>query len=490
MLYIRMFLIMGVSLYTSRLILDILGIEDFGTYNVVGGIVAIFTFVNTAMVNSTQRFLNISLGKKDIETTAQVFSMSLNAHLLISFIIILVGETVGLWYFYTYLKLPPGREISAFWVYQISIISTVISIIRAPYNACIIAYEKMSAFAYISVLEVILKLVICYLLLFSTIDKLILYSFLVLCVTILITLSYYQFCIHHFPISKYKRGWNNELFKQLMSFSGWSLFGSIATMGATTGLNLLQNAFFGVVVNAAMGVANQVVSTIYSFSSNFQTAFNPQIVKLYAAGQKTEFLSLVFQSSKFSFFLLYILALPVMICIDNILAIWLTNIPSYSSSFVNWSLMFCLVEAMSAPLWTSVNATGKIRVYQQLMSIIILLNLPLSYIFLKLGFNPISVLIIRFLLGVLSHFTRIIYLQKVIDFPILKYLKTVQIPCIVVACLAIPIPLYFHSFKIGVFYTIAISIITTITVIYLVGLNHTEKKAIPAFIKSRFQQKV
>ena len=300
MLYVRMLLIMAVSLYTSRVILQALGVEDFGLYNVVGGVVVLFTFINNAMVTSTQRFLNFEIGGNNLDEARKVFSASLNIHIIIAGAFLLLAETVGLWFLNRYIQIPEGREIAANWVYQFSIIVSILNIIRSPYNAAIIAHEHMSFYAYVSIIEVILKLAIVYMVyLFA--DRLIAYAFLMMMVTLIVLGVYYIFCKRKYEICRYQFEYDRKRYMALASFSGWSLFGSLANMGASQGINIILNMFFGVAVNAAMGIANQVNAAVYQFVSSFQTAFNPQIIKSYAADDRNYFISLILNSSRYSF---------------------------------------------------------------------------------------------------------------------------------------------------------------------------------------------
>lgn len=303
MLYIRMLFMMGVSLFTSRVILETLGVEDFGIYSVVGGIITMFAFINGGMVSATQRFITFEIGKGNVEKLKSVFSTSLQIHALISLIIILLGETVGLWFLYEKMVIPEARMDAAMWVYQCSIIACVVNIMSIPYNADIVAHEKMSAFAYISIVEVSLKLIIVYLLLLSPWDKLIVYAILLLLVQFSIRFVYSHYCHKHFEETNYKHQWNKPLLYEMISFAGWSFWGSLSVVLYTQGLNMLLNVFFGPVVNAARGIAVQVQSAVQQFTTNFQMALNPQITKNYAVGDLDQMHSLMFRSARFSFFL-------------------------------------------------------------------------------------------------------------------------------------------------------------------------------------------
>ena len=302
LLYVRMLFMMGISLYTSRVVLNTLGIEDYGIYNVVGGVVAMFGFINGSMSSATQRYITFALGKGDKQRLQTVFSTTLQIHTLIALIIILLGETIGLWFLYNKMQIPADRMDAAFWVLQCSIISTVVMIVSVPYNADIIAHEKMSAFAYISILEVVLKLMIVYMLVIFSFDKLILYSFLILSIQVLIRFCYSIYCNRHFEETKYKNVWDKSLFKEMTGFAGWSMFGNLAGVLFNQGLNMLLNVFFGPVVNAARGVAVQVQNAVQQFVGNFQMALNPQITKTYAQGDLESMHKLMYRSAKFSFF--------------------------------------------------------------------------------------------------------------------------------------------------------------------------------------------
>lgn len=485
-LYVRMLLIMGVTLYTSRIVLQVLGVEDFGIYNVVGGIVVLFSFVNNAMVTSTQRFLNYELGKKNLEATARVFSASVTIHWCIAIVTLILAETVGLWFLLNYIQYPLEREWAVILTYQFAILSTCINMIRAPYNAAIIAYEKMSFYAYISIIEAILRLLIVLLLLLANFDRLIFYSFLMFVVIGIVTLGYYVYCKSHFSTCCYTYHWNKDLYKHLMGFSGWSMFGGVANIGASQGLNILLNMFFGVTINAAMGIANQVQSAVYSFVGNFQTAFNPQIVKSYASGDRDYFIDLIVRTSKYSYFLLFTISLPLYICCEEVLSLWLGNIPEYAVSFCRLMILFSLLDAMQGPLWVSVQATGKIRDYQILMSVMILSNLPLSYLFLKQGYSPEVVLTIRCLLNLLILFVRLWYLRHLYDFPVWRYLREVicRIVCVTVisygmiSCLSMDVLPIVKILEVIIF-----SVIGNLFLVYILGFDNKERQLIIKQIK-------
>ena len=489
MLYVRMLLIMAVSLYTSRVILQALGVEDFGLYNVVGGVVVLFTFINNAMVTSTQRFLNFEIGRNNLDEARKVFSASLNIHIIIAGAFLLLAETVGLWFLNRYIQIPEGREIAANWVYQFSIIVSILNIIRSPYNAAIIAHEHMSFYAYVSIIEVILKLAIVYMVyLFA--DRLIAYAFLMMMVTLIVLGVYYIFCKRKYEICRYQFEYDRKRYMALASFSGWSLFGSLANMGASQGINIILNMFFGVSVNAAMGIANQVNAAVYQFVSSFQTAFNPQIIKSYAAGDKIYFISLIMNTSRYSFLLLFLLALPIYICCPEILSIWLGTVPEYAVEFCRLMLLFLLIDAVQGPLWVSAQATGKIRNYQILMSVLILLNLPITYVLLIFFKNPEIAIIVRVAVNFITAVARVIYLNHLYDFPIGRYMKDVILKCLVVMVISYPIPYLVHNMfgttLIDTFANVFIAMISATVFIALIGLRSKERVLIISKVKQVF----
>lgn len=479
-LYLRMFVMMLTALFTSRIVLDVLGVADYGLNNIIGGVVVLFSFLNSALLSATQRFLNFHLGREDYKQTNVVFCMSMNTYFLLSFIVIVLGETIGLWFVNTQLNIPPDRMFAAQWVYQFTLVQFVINLLRVPYNASIIAYEKMNFYAYISLVEVIAKLLVVYLLYITTFDKLIFYSFLYTIVPLFTTFIYKLYCNKSFETTKYRRIWDKAAFKEMFSFSGWSLFGSLANLAAQQGLNILINIFYGVTVNAAAGVANQVSTNVYNFISNFQTAFQPQIVKSYAAKEVDRFHKLIFQTSKFSYFLVIVLVLPILFTIDEILDIWLKEVPEYTAIFCRLILVYLSIEAITAPLWMSVQATGKIRNYQMLMASLIFLNFPIAYIVLKIGLPVYSVWIVRILVNIIVMVARCIYMKKKLNFPLLPYIRAVILPIISVTLVALPVPMLLfyiiHGFWPNLIILGSVTFALTIFDVYFVGMNTHEKQ--------------
>jgi O-antigen/teichoic acid export membrane protein len=477
---------MLVSLYTVRVVLETLGAEDYGIYNVVAGITVLFSFLNGAMSSATRRFLNYTLGQNNTEQARDVYSISLVIYLLISLLVIVLAETVGLWFLNTKLNIPSERRLTAFVVYQFSITITIINILRVPYNAVIIAYEKMSFFTLLSILEGILKLIVVFLLAISPIDALISYAFLLCLVGLIILLIYKIYCNRAFEIAHFRYCKDKRLFYQLGSFSGWSIFGEFANASNSQGINILLNIFSGVTVNAAMGIATQVNAAVYQFVGNFQTAFNPQIVKSYAAKDYNHFIRLIFQTSKSSFYLLFFFVLPLYINAEFVLSIWLKNVPEYTLEFTQLTLINSLISAVSGPLWMSMQATGKIKKYQLIVSCFIFANLPFSFISLMLGYNPIFVLIIRIVLNMVTLIWRIFYLQGQINFPALKFIHNVIIPIAIISSVSSLVTVYLHHQTIGLIgfvLTCVTSMICTLCLVYILGFNTQEKKSLIKLVK-------
>lgn len=482
-----MFILMGISLYTSRIVLTALGAEDYGIYNIVGSVIVLFSFINNALTNSTRRFINFSLGKDDGNDARHIFSVSFTIHLIISLLIFFIGETIGLWFLKTYLNIPEARESAAFWVYQFSIGSTCIGIIGAPFEAAIVAYEKMSIYAYLSIFEGILKLIIVYFLVLVNIDKLIFYSFLILVVCLIINISKWIYCKISIPITSIKLQYDTLLFKKIGSFSGWSLFGQIAYVGGTTGLNMLINMFFGVLLNAAIGIAQQINTAIYNFVSSFQTAFNPQLIQTYSSGKLEEHRLLLSRASRISFYLLLIISIPLILNIDYILQIWLNDVPEHTAIFTKLIIACSLIEALGSPLWMSMSAIGNIRNYQIIVSSINFSTIFIAYIALKFGAIPEIIFVIKMNIGIALYIFRIFYILPKLNYRIKLYCKEVVFPCSVISA-TISLLIYFICIPIDDnLFRLLISIICTIffatILIYAFGINDQEKTIINNYFK-------
>ena len=488
LLYFRQILTMLVSLYTVRIVLNVLGAENYGIYNVAGGLVVMFTFLNSAMTSATQRFLNFAMGQNDMEQARNVFSISIIIHILIAVLVIILAQTIGLWFFHTWLNIPQDRQNAALIVYQLSVAKAAISIIQVPYRAVIIANERMSFFALLSIVEVLLKLGVAFLLTVILFDQLIVYAFLVFIVVAVIFITYKIFCNKKFEISRFRFCKDKLLFRQLAEFSGWSVFGSVANVSSSRGTNVLINIFYGVTVNAAMGIATQVNSAVYSFVSNFQTAFRPQIVKSYAANDHNYVMHLLFFTSKVSFFLLFFFILPLYINAEFVLRIWLTDFPEYTIAFTRMILIISLLGALAGPLWISIHATGDIKKYHLVGSFITFTNLPLSFLFLWLGYSPVFILVIRFSLEVLLFIWRIYYLASKITFSLLNFLRRIILPVTLIAVISALVTIFFHGFFTGwaaLIVSCIVSIICIASLVYFIGLNKQEKISLQNWIREK-----
>lgn len=444
MLYIRMLITMVVGLFTSRVVLQTLGVEDYGIYAVVGGIVSMFTFLNGGMISATQRYLNFELGRGNQEQLSKVFSTSLQIHFLISLVVLLLSETIGLWFLYEKLVIPAERLDAAFWVFQFSIVACVVGIISVPYNAVIVAHEKMSAFAYMSILDIVLKLLIVYLLYVSPWDKLVVYAALLLCVSLLMRWIYASYCKKHFHEAHYKFQVDKSLFKEMFSFSAWSLWGNLAAMLYSQGLNMMLNIFFGPMVNAARGIALQVQGVVQGFVGNFQIALNPQITKNYASGDLDQMHNLMFRSARFSFFMLFLLALPILIEANYILHLWLGVVPNDTVVFMRWIIGVSLIYTIANPCVIANQATGKVKVYQAVVGGILLLILPASYVALILGAPAYSVFIVHFCVECIAQFARMYMLRNLINLPLREYIKNIYMPVLIVVIISILLPMIVH----------------------------------------------
>ena len=442
LLYVRMLFIMAVQLFTSRVVLNTLGVVDYGIYNVVGGIVTMFAFLNGAMVASTQRYITFELGRGNLEQLKKVFTTSVQIHGIISLVVILLGETIGLWFLYNKMVIPPERMHAALWVFHLSILTMVVQVMSVPYNSAIIAHEKMGAFAMISVVEVVLKLVIVYLLLIGNFDKLVLYAIMITCVQLLVRYIYTRYCNRHFQETKLMRVFEKPLMAEMGKFAGWNIWGNLAGTLFGTGVNLLLNVFFGPAVNAARAIAVQVETAIANFSTNFLMAVNPQITKLYAQENLRDMHTLLFRASKFTFFLLFTLSLPVMMETDTILQVWLKNVPDYTVQFLRLLLCIVTIDAMARPMMTAAAATGRVKVYQSVIGGILLSIVPIAYIVLRLGGDPTSVYVVHLVICMIAFITRLFIIKPLIKLSLRSFISEVAVRCLS-ACMPPLLIIYF-----------------------------------------------
>lgn len=490
LLYIRMLFIMIISLFTSRINLQSLGVEDFGIYNVVGGVVAMFSVFSGSLATAISRFITFELGKNDNERLNRVFSTSVSIQIVLAVFIIIIAEIAGVWFLNNKMIIPENRLHAANWVLQLSIFSFAVNLISVPYNAAIIAHEKMSAFAYISIFEVVMKLIICYSLFVSPVDKLVTFAVLLFILSISLRLIYGIYCKKHFTECQYNLILDKNLFKDIAGFAGWSSFTLVAYSLYNSGLNILLNLFFGPVVNAARGIAVQVQNAVQGFSRNFQTAINPQIIKSYAEGDLQRVYSLIFLGSKFSFFLMFFLSLPIILETDIILSIWLKDVPEHTVTFVRLILIIVTIDSIGGPLYCAQQATGRIRDFQLMTGTLMLLILPVSYIVLKLGAEAEAVYVVYILILSIVQILSIIIIHRMIRMPLKSYLKEVGLKIIFVVGTSIVLPIitytYFSPGLPAFFIVCMICVISTAISIYFLGLSHKERD----FVNSKIFKKI
>lgn len=485
---------MLVTLYTSRVILNALGVIDYGIHNVVGGVVLMMSFLNNSMASSTQRFLNFEMGRNNSTELKRVFSMSVNIHVIIAIVVFLLLETFGLWIVVTQLKIPTERMDAALWVFHFSVASLLITIISVPYYASIISNEKMTIFAFVGIAEAILKLLIAFYIQKTNADRLKVYAVLLFVVTCVVQLMYLIYARNNFPESRYNYFWNSKLFKKLISFASWNLFGSIAVVAKNQGVNVLLNVFFGPAINTARGIAIQVNSALTSFVTNFLTALRPQIIKSYASDDIDFHLKLTFNGARYSYFLLFILSLPVLLETETILKIWLKTVPDFTAIFVRLVIISALIDTLSSTLTASIQATGKIKKYQSIVGFLHLSIFPLSYLFFRLDYSPESTYYITIVVYLIILIARVGLVKKQIDFSIHNYFKSVVVKSFLVSIVSVAIPLVLMSFMnesfIRLLIIVTTSLIVTTGAIFLIGINNDERKVVKNIFLSKFGRKI
>lgn len=488
LLYIRMFIVMGIGIYTGRIVLDTLGVTDYGIYNVVGGIISIVAFFHSAITAASQRFISYELGKKDRGRLRTVFCTSVNIHLFVSVIIVILGETIGVWFVNTYLNIPESRLYAANWVFQASIFILVCKIMSVPYNSAIIAHEKMAAFAYISVIEVVLELASVFYLYITRCDKLITYSLLLLFIAFVIRMSYVVYCRINFSECKYSFCYDRQLVCQMLAYTGYSVMGSLGYVGRDQGINVLLNIFCGPSANAARGLGLLVSSKVNAFSHNFTTALTPQITKQYAAGNLQTSKDLVYTGNRLSFFLLSIISMPFLLNSDQILNVWLTKVPVYADIFLKLSLISSLIYSMSVCLSRAIEATGYIKIFQSGVFILLILELPFVWLLLKFGAPPYAIMLPTIISNVIAVFFRFFLIRHYLPiYNFREFLWAVFMRCTIVFILSYSVCSVICLYIKGSFLLLCLSsmlcLLFTALIIYFIGLKHSEKKYIIGIIK-------
>lgn len=488
MLYVRMLLMMFIGLYTSRVILQALGISDLGLYNVAGGVVSMFAFLNGTLSSGTQRFLTFEIGSGNNTKLRQVFESAMTLHALLAIVIIILSETIGLWYLYNKLNIADGRFTAAMWCFQLSVLTMAISIIQIPFNAAIIAHEKMSVYAYMSIYDAITKLLGAYLIQISTFDRVISYSVIITIFTITSVIIYNTYCRRKFQECSFTFGFDKQIFKDMMTFSGWNTIGCLAATGQSTGVNLVINFFCGTIVNGARGIAYQASSWVTRFVDNFQVALNPQIVKYYASGDIKSMANLAINGAKFSSYLLLFLGIPLFIDIEWVINLWLGECPEYVPTFLRIVLVEALFKAIGNPTVTSMHATGEMKWLNITVGSVLLLILPISIALFKVG-CPVEIVMAANVIPWIAVIPiRLVLLKHFCEFPVWTFIFDALIKTIILALIMFTIPYLIckslestgiiHFLEMG-----ACSVLTSSLVIWFFGLNSDQRNGIVSKIK-------
>lgn len=492
-LYVRMAILMLITFFTSRILLDKLGVDDFGIYNVVGGVTVLLGFFSSSLTNASQRFLAMELGKNDIKKANAVFNQHLILYLFITFVVIILAESIGLWFVHTQLNFPPDRVFAAICVFHFTVASFSLTLLGIVFNSCIIAHEKMNVYAVVSVLGGVANLIVVYLLSICSVDRLILYGFLMFLVTLVTQAFYTIYCLRNFAECRLRWIWDQKLLKDTGALVGWNMIGTAVYAINDSGVNILMNMFFGPAINAARALSFQVSAAVGSFSSNFYTSVRPQLIKSYSGGEYDYMMKLFYNSSKYSYYLLWVICLPVMFSIRELLDIWLVEVPHYADIFTIWVLIHGLIGVFNNPIWTIALAVGQLKYYILIGSGVLLLIFPISYIALKCGAAPVSVFIIMIavrsvyllvVLRIISNYipvTRHEYWKKVL-FPISK---TTVISLVMVAGLYILMP----KDIVGTISYCILAALITVGCIWLVGVTREERLIIQNVIYNKILRK-
>lgn len=488
-LYFRMFVTMIIGLYTSRVILNALGVTDYGIYGVVGGFVSMFTLISSSISASVSRFLTYELGKGNKENLKQTFTTSIFVLTGLSIVLIIITETVGIWYLYNKMVIPPERMNAAFWCFQFSLFTMVLTLINQPYTATIIAHERMDIYAYLAILDSLLKLVICFAVLYSSTDKLILYGLLLFLASVVNQIIYMVFCRRKFEESRFSFTFNKKMFRSMFSFAGWNFIGSSAAILTSQGSNLLLNWAGGPVINASYSVANSASGMVTVFVNNFTQAFNPQITKRYAAGEYQSLVQLLTYGSKYSYYVMFIVALPIMLNADFLLKIWLGFVPVEAVAFIRLMILANLFDAMSRPIVTAKNANGNIRNYQIIVGGVLLLTLPLAYFALKMGMDMWCVTGAAALTSFAAVFTRMYMMRG--DFPYWSsslFIKKVILKVIIVSIISAILPVVVYELAPSGWFNLIITTFTAllscIVTIYYIGCDKEERMQVISAVKN------
>ena len=489
LLYCRMFVTMLIGFYTSRVVLNSLGVVDYGIYNVVGGIVGALAVLNGAMAGATQRWITIALGKGDIENLKKVFGVGLTAQGIIAILIFLLVESIGVWYLYNHAVIPADRMNAAFVVFQISVITMLLNIMNVPFNGAIMAHEHMGAYAAFSIVDVVTKLLICFVLNVITVDKLIVYALLLFAAFFFNFVLIISYCYKHFVEARLKFRWDKAMYKEMWGLAFWTISGNLAYAGYGSGVTMIVNIFFGPAMNAAQGVAAQASNVINQFSSNFQVALNPQITKSYAQNDLENMHKLMNCSAKFSYYLMLIFAVPMFCEAGLLLKIWLGNVPAHSVSFLRLSLFCSMIMAMRNPQVTAAMAYGKLKNYQFVVNGILLMICPVLYCVYRLGAVPEAAQVVFILFMFLAMMASAYMLQRMIEYDFAKFVKDVVIKSFIVTILSFVVPLALCCCMddnwIRFFVLCPVSLFCSISVIFFIGLDFNERQFVKQMIKNK-----
>lgn len=486
-LYIRLILVTGVGLYTSRIVLEALGESDFGIFTLAGSLIAFFSVLNTTMSSSIQRFLSYYIGSDDISCYNETINAGIRIHYYIALIILLLAETVGLWIFYNYLNIPLDRKVASHFVYQFSLLATIATIVGIPYTGLVIAWERMDFFAYLALIEVSVKLIIAFVVKYCSNDKLILYSGLYFLATVIPVIITYYYCRINFNMPRFKKvSFKSLICKKMLSFSYWNFLGNFATIFFWQGINIFLNIFYGVVLNAAMAITNQVTGAVSRLITSFQMAYKPAIIKEYAQGDNSEFLNIILKSAKFSFYLLYAACFPLICNVEIITKWWLTTVPEYTNVFIQILLISLMLNAISVPLLNAIEATGDIKSHQITNILTQILAFPMAYVMLKFGVSPIWVVSLNVLISIIMFVVKMIILKDLIKFPLRRTFKDVGLPIIYV--ISVSNILYVLMNANQSLLSIGINGIIVLMTILAFGLNKSEKKMIYDLIYRRIKK--
>lgn len=494
-LYIRMILVMVVSLYTSRVILAALGPSDYGVYNVVGGVVTIMVFLGGALGASTSRFLTYDLGIGDQEKLNRTFSAALNLHIAVAILVIIFGETLGLWLLYNKLVIPEGRMTAAFWVLQASIVTTAFNFTQVPYSASIISHEKMSIYAYLGLYDAAVKLLIAFLIGVTSYDKLIAYAFLLMLNAIIVFLFYRFYTRKRYAECRFRLVKGGDLYKRLLGYMGWELFGSVASVSQGQGISIVLNMFFGPIVNAARGITQQISSAVTQFVTNFLLASRPQVIKYCAEGKYSDMYNLTFRTAKFSYLLMLAMVVPLCFEIDFILHVWLgNNIPDYTNIFSIIVLMTGLVSSIHTASLMPYHAIGKLGLGNVIGGTLMILSLPITYVLFKLGLPPYWAFIAIFITNTLQQITTWGVIHNYVWYSYWDLIKKVYIPIAIVTVLSVICPLVVSHFMSQGWVRFLVLMIGTelilAVMIYEIALTGSERDTFKRFVQTRIYDKI